>query len=67
MNGAHAALVSQTPAAAIADVESQAVRLAALRLCEQLDTRSGPLEGDPFDADLWMGEAAEILAAVARA
>lgn len=35
--------------------------LAAAELVRQYETRTGPLDGDPFDADLWMAAAAALL------
>ena len=45
---------------------AQQVRALAASLVNQHTTQTGPQPGDPFDANLWMAEAAELLELVTR-
>jgi len=54
------------PGAVAAHDQDDAMRRQISELLTQLDLRRGPLPGDPFEPELWMDEAAGILAAVAR-
>ena len=44
----------------------QSRRDKATKLIREHAQRTGPLGGDPFDAELWMAEAAELLELVTR-